>query len=126
MSDGEPAAAPGEPPRFGRMVWRMFWIEAVGGIGVAAILGVIGTLAADGDQGLLLSLLPAVVLVGFGMALPPFLFGMLSLAAASGRPRRMRKEIVAVVIGAVVGGFLSPIIFYSASPLFGIVIGAVV
>ncbi|PZQ91849.1 MAG: hypothetical protein DI534_02520 [Leifsonia xyli] len=107
------------------MVWRLAWISAIGGLLLALVLALLGVAAASGGGELMTSLLPAVVLIGLGMAVPPWLFGVAGLAVSIAR-RGMRREAVATAIGGAVGAFVSPIVFYPASAQLGLTVALVI
>jgi len=113
-------------PRLRGIVWRLLWTSAVGGIAVAAGLAAVGTGAAGGDGGLFADLIPAVGFIGVGMAIPPVLGAVLALAVVGRPPRALRREQWAAAIGGVIGAFVSPMLFYPALPLLGVVVASIV
>lgn len=121
MSDA-PDAPPA--PALRRIAGRLAWTSAVGGVLLGLVLALLGAGAAAGGGDLLVSLLPAVVGVGLGMAVPPFLFA-LAAVAVTGR-RGARAEMIASSIGAIVGAFVSPIVFYPASAALGLIVALVI
>ena len=104
----------------------MLWCSAVGGVLVAIGLAVTGVVAAGGGAELAASLIPAVLTIGLGMAVPPFLGGLLGLVIVGRPPRGLRREQWAAAIGGVVGAFVSPVLFYPASVQLGIVVALVI
>ncbi len=112
-------------PPLRRIAGRLAWVSAVGGVVLGLLLAVLGVGAAAGGGELLLSLLPAVVGIGLGMAVPPFLFAVAGVAVVAGR-RAPRPEAIAAAVGAIVGAFVSPIVFYPASALLGLVVALVI
>lgn len=111
-------------PALRRLAGRLAWTSAVGGVLLGFVLALLGVGAAAGGGELLVSLLPAIVGVGLGMAVPPFLFA-LAAVAVTGR-RSAGAEMIASSIGAVIGAFVSPIVFYPASAALGLTVGLVI
>ena len=118
-------AAPARPPRMGAIAWRLAIASVVIGLVVALALALIGTGAAGEGVALFVELVPAILMNGIGMAVPPFLFGMLGVAAAQRPPRRLVRELVALGIGAAIGVLMAPLIFYVTSVSFGLVVAGV-
>ncbi len=114
------------PPRMGAVAWRLGLASAVACLVVAAGLAIAGVVSAGEGGDLLASLIPAILTIGLGMSLPPFLFGMLGLAAAQRPPRRLRRELVALAIGTVIGALISPVLFYANTPVFGLVVALLI
>lgn len=110
-------------PPLRTILWRLLWMSAIGGLVVALLLAIVGTIAAGGDAGLFVSLIPAMIAIGVGMAIPPVLGAGVGLAIVARPPRTLRREQWAAVIGGAVGAFVSPVIFYSASLVLAVVVG---
>ncbi len=117
--------APAAPP-IRRVVWRLTWCSAIGGLIVATGLASTGVVAAGGGADLFASLVPAVISIGLGMAVPPVLGALLGLAIVSRPPRRLRREQWATAIGGTVGAFVSPVLFYPASAMLGTVVALII
>ena len=113
-------------PRLRTVIWRLLWCSAIGGMLVAAGLALTGTVAAGGGADLVASLVPAIISIGFGMALPPFLGALLGLVIVGRPPRGLRREQWASAIGGAAGAFVSPVLFYPASALLGLVVALVI
>lgn len=122
MSVADPTTAP--PLR--RILWRLLWISAIGGMVVASVLAIVGSTVAGGGGDLFVSLVPAMVSLGFGMAIPPVLGAAVGLAVVARPPRTLPRERWAAGIGGAVGAFVSPVLFYPASLLLGVAVGAVI
>ncbi|WP_167052064.1 hypothetical protein [Salinibacterium sp. ZJ77] len=114
------------PPRMGAVAWRLGVASAVACVIVAAGLAIAGVVSAGEGGDLLASLIPAILTIGLGMAVPPFLFGMLGLAAAQRPPRRLRRELIALAIGTTIGALISPVLFYANTPAFGLLVAGLV
>ncbi len=121
MTEPERAA----PPRLLRIAGRLAWVSALGGLALALVLAALGVGAAAGDGGLFLSLLPAVLAIGLGMAVPPVLLALAAVALMGAR-RAARPEMIAAAIGAVVGAFISPVAFYPASASLGLIVALII
>lgn len=115
-----------DSPRLRGITWRLLWISVVGGLLLAVGLAVAGTMAAGGGFGLFAELVPAMIFVGVGMAIPPVLGAVVAIAAVGRPPRSQRRERWAAAIGGVVGAFVSPVLFYSGWAFLGVVVGMVV
>ena len=119
-------AHPTTVPPLRRILWRLLWISAIGGMVLACVLAVVGSIVAGGGGDLLVSLIPAMISLGFGMAIPPVLGAAVGLAVVARPPRALRHERWAAAIGGAVGAFVSPVLFYPASLLLGVAVGAVI
>lgn len=113
------------PPAVWRLALRMLLVAVVVGLAVALVLAITGATVAGGGTELLGPLLPAVVFVGLGMAVPPTLVGLLALVIVSGR-RSRRRDTIAVAIGGPLGALISPLVFYQAFAALGLVVALVV
>ncbi|QNO38510.1 hypothetical protein H4J02_05780 [Protaetiibacter sp. SSC-01] len=120
-------SAPDAPvaPRLRSIAARLAWVSALGGVLLALVLALLGVGAAKGDGELFASLLPAVLAIGLGMAVPPFLLAVAAIALA-GLRRSRRADMIAAAIGAVVGAFISPVVFYPASATLGLSVALVI
>lgn len=119
---GPPAAPAATPaPTIRRLALRMLLVAVVIALAAALVLAVVGAAAADGGIGLFGSLLPAVALIGAGMAVPPTLLGLLALVIVSTR-RSLRRDTVAVAVGGPIGALISPIVFYQGFPALGLIV----
>lgn len=114
------------PPRMGAIAWRLAVASVIACLVVATGLALAGVMNAGEGSELLASLVPAIITIGIGMSVPPFLFGLLGVAAAQRPPRRLRREVIALAIGALVGASISPVLFYAGTPMFGLVVGGIV
>lgn len=119
--------APAAPvaPRLRSIAARLAWVSVLGGVLLALVLALLGVGAASGGGELLASLLPAVAAIGLGMAVPPYLLALAGVAVA-GLRRSLRGDMIAAAIGAVIGAFVSPIVFYSGFPALGFVVALVI
>ena len=113
-------------PRLRSVVWLLLWVSAIGGLLLAIGLAVVGVGAAGGGADLAASLIPAVVSIGLGMAIPPVLGALLGLVIVGRPPRGARRERWAAGIGGVAGAFVSPVLFYPASASLGIVVALII
>lgn len=113
------------PPRVLRIVLRLLWVGAVVTFAVALVLGIVGAAITAEGLAVLPSLLPAILAIGLGMAIPPWLVGLLAFAIVSRPPRALRRELNAVAIGGAVGALVSPVVFYQSFPQLGLVVAVV-
>lgn len=113
------------PPRLRTIAGRLAWVSAVGGLVVALVLALLGVGAAQGDGELFVSLLPAVLGIGLGMAAPPFLLAVACITLVGAR-RAPRTDMIASAVGGVVGAFVSPAVFYAAFAALGMGVALVI
>ncbi|TXK17245.1 hypothetical protein [Homoserinibacter sp. GY 40078] len=110
------------PPRLRAFAWR-FAVAAVGvGIAAAIVLALAGVSTTGDGPELFVSLIPAVLIIGIGMGIPPALIGLLALSFAIRPPRSPRRETIAVVVGVVIGSFASPTFFYPVLPAIAVAV----
>ena len=113
-------------PRFRRILWRLGWTSLIGGVLLSAGLALVGAGVAGGGPGLVVSLIPALITIGIGMAIPPVLGAALGLAIVARPPRALRREQWASALGGAVGAFVSPVLFYPASILLALAIALLI